>query len=112
MPPVIEPVSSICYPFDDRESEGCLSLPTRSFMVDPEHRIVKEWPIVAEKVMNVLTRSDITWSAIECFERRKLDVKSTSRDDTTIVISTPKPLPIKEQAELVLRHIHELSGRA
>lgn len=62
-------------------------------------------------MVQVSDRASINWSAIECFERRRLDVKSKDREDTTVVISSPNLPVLKEEVETALFDIHGPSGK-
>ncbi|KAL2008708.1 hypothetical protein VTN00DRAFT_6902 [Thermoascus crustaceus] len=87
-----------------------LPAPILSFVVDANHPIVPCWRDVARQTIDKLDQAGLKWVAVECFQRRQLTEKSTTHDDTSIVIIVQELSLDPERLQGVLREIHELSG--
>ncbi|KAL2001028.1 hypothetical protein VTN02DRAFT_2320 [Thermoascus thermophilus] len=84
--------------------------PILSFVVDARHPIVPRWRDVARQTIEKLDQAALRWVAIECFQRRQGTQRSTSHDDTSIVITVQALSLDRERLQGLLREIHELSG--
>lgn len=87
-----------------------LPAPILSFVVDANHPIVPRWRDVARQTIEKLDQAELRWVAVECFQRRQVTERSTTHDDTFIVITVQELSLDPERLQGLLREIHELSG--
>jgi len=85
-------------------------LPIRSFVVDDHHPIVPRWRDVARQIMDKLDQAGLKWVAVECFQRRQLTQKSSTHDDTSVVITVQELTLETDHLQPLLHEIHVLSG--
>lgn len=79
--------------------------------IENTHPIVPRWGEVCKQIMDELEKSEINWTAIECFRRRQHEPRAGDVvDDATIVITAREVPPMTDDLTATLHAIHTLSG--
>lgn len=61
--------------------------PIRSYPIEPDHPLVRQWHPLRDDIEAALNRSHVRWCALEVYHRRGTREPDNEQDDTTIVVT-------------------------